>query len=279
MFIFCGMLVDFSFLAKFDHSNEIKENFYDKELHEGRPVGRNAIVVCLFFQLYSDGNRRWASSHDSVYDKDPDAGAVALLKTYQLRKDSIMSPVIGHSAANLVSYRPESPLSNLLADVIKQSTAKLTGEKVDVAVMNMGGIRSALSEGEITYGDVFEITPFENALCLLTMDGATLLRLFEQIAALHGEGLSGARLVISKDGKLLEATVAGKAIDPQAVYRIATIDYLAEGNDKMTAFRDAKSKTFPADGLLRDALLNYVKECEQKGVFVQAKVEGRIVVK
>lgn len=54
----------------------------------------------------------------SVYDKDPDAGAVALLKTYQLRKDSIMSPVIGHSAANLVSYRPESPLSNLLADVI-----------------------------------------------------------------------------------------------------------------------------------------------------------------
>lgn len=215
----------------------------------------------------------------SVYDKDPDAGAVALLKTYQLRKDSIMSPVIGHSAANLVSYRPESPLSNLLADVIKQSTAKLTGEKVDVAVMNMGGIRSALSEGEITYGDVFEITPFENALCLLTMDGATLLRLFEQIAALHGEGLSGARLIISKDGKLLEATVAGKAIDPQAVYRIATIDYLAEGNDKMTAFRDAKSKTFPADGLLRDALLNYVKECEQKGVFVQAKVEGRIVVK
>lgn len=24
----------------------------------------NVIVVCLFFQLYSDGNRRWASSHD-----------------------------------------------------------------------------------------------------------------------------------------------------------------------------------------------------------------------
>ena len=170
-------------------------------------------------------------------------------------------------------------MSNLLADVVKQSAARLTGEQVDVSVMNMGGIRSALSEVEITYGDVFEITPFENALCLLTMDGTTLLNLFEQIAALHGEGLSGARLVISKDGQLLNATVAGKAIDPQAVYRVATIDYLAEGNDKMTAFRDAKSKTFPTNGLLRDALLNYVKECEQKGVFVQAKVEGRIVVK
>lgn len=215
----------------------------------------------------------------AVYDKEPDVQAVALLKTYQLRKDSIMSPVIGHSAGNLESYRPESPLSNLLADVIRQSTTRLTGEQVDVAVMNMGGIRSSLSEGEITYGDVFEITPFENTLCLLTMDGATLQKLFRQIAALHGEGLSGACLVISKEGELLEANVGGKAIDPKKTYRVATIDYLAEGNDKMTAFREAKSKTFPANGLLRDALLDYVKECEQKGVFVQAQTEGRIVVK
>lgn len=213
------------------------------------------------------------------YDKEPDAQAVDLLKTYQLRKDSIMSPVIGHSAGYLMAYRPESPLSNLLADVIRQSTAQLTGEKVDVAVMNMGGIRSSLSEGDITYGDVFEIAPFENALCLLVMNGETLQQLFEQIASLYGEGLSGAQLVISQDKRLLNATVGGKKIDPEAMYRVATIDYLAEGNDKMTAFRNAKSKTLPANDLLRDALLNYVKECERKGVFVQARVEGRIVVK
>lgn len=214
-----------------------------------------------------------------VYNKDPDAGAAALLRTYQLRIDSIMSPVVGHSAASLTSYRPESPLSNLMADVIKSSASRLTGESVDVAVMNMGGIRSSLSEGEITYGDIFEIAPFENTLCLLTMEGTSLQKLFEQIAALHGEGLSGARLVISKDGELLNATVGGKAIDPKAVYRVATIDYLAEGNDKMSAFLEAKSKTLPAHGLLRDVLLNYVKECEQKGKFVQAEVEGRVVVK
>ena len=40
------------------------------------------------------------------------------------------------------------------------------------------------------------------------MNGALLRELFENIAAVHGEGLSGACLEISGDGKLLDATVA-----------------------------------------------------------------------
>ena len=80
----------------------------------------------------------------------------------------------------------------------------------DVGVTNMGGLRTALPEGDITYGNIYEITPFENTLCIVTMNGALLRELFENIAAVHGEGLSGACLEISGDGKLLDATVAGK---------------------------------------------------------------------
>lgn len=101
---------------------------------------------------------------------------------------------------------------------------------------------------------------------------------FEQIAAVHGEGLSGARLVITSDGKLVDAKVGGKSVDPRKDYTVATIDYLAEGNDKMPAFRDAKSKTFPKDKVLRDLLIDYVKQCEEKGQFVTARTEGRIKV-
>lgn len=52
---------------------------------------------------------------------------------------------------------------------------------------------------------------------------------------MHGEGLSGACLEISGDGKLLDATVAGKEIEDSKEYKVATLDYLAEGNDHMTA--------------------------------------------
>lgn len=69
-----------------------------------------------------------------------------------------------------------------------------------------------MPEGDITYGNIYEITPFENTLCIVTMNGALLRELFENIAAVHGEGLSGACLEISGDGKLLDATVAGKKL-------------------------------------------------------------------
>ena len=49
------------------------------------------------------------------YDKNPDRDAEAILQPYRRVVDSIMSPVVGHSARALEAYRPESPLSNLLA--------------------------------------------------------------------------------------------------------------------------------------------------------------------
>ena len=215
-----------------------------------------------------------------VYDNHiADQEAMAIINRYKQGLDSIMSPVIGHAARNLNSYRPESPLSNLMADLLRQTAVKVIGRPADVAVMNIGGIRNSFTKGEITFGNIFEISPFENTYCVLTMQGSTLQELFEQIAAVHGEGLSGAKLVITKDGKLVSATVGNKPIDPDKEYMVATIDYLAEGNDKMPAFRKAKSKIIPDDMLLRSLLFEYVEDCNKKGVFVDAKEEGRIVVR
>lgn len=214
-----------------------------------------------------------------VFDAEPDAEAVAILRPYKRVVDSIMSPVIGHSAMTLTASRPESPLSNLLADIIRQNAVKVTGRTADVGVMNMGGIRNSLPEGEITVGMIYEITPFENALCVLTLDGAALKELFSQMAAVGGEGLSGARLVITPAGELADAKVGGRPIDINKVYTVATIDYLAEGNDKLVAFRKARSKIFPSEPLLlRKVFLDYVRECERKGKFVASEVEGRIRV-
>ena len=215
-----------------------------------------------------------------VYDNHvADQEVSTILSTYKQGLDSIMSPVIGHAARNLNSYRPESPMSNLMSDLLRRSAVKVIGKEADIAVMNIGGIRNSFTEGEITFGNVFEISPFENLFCVLVMNGAVVQELFEQIAAVHGEGLSGANLEISKDGKLLSATIGGQPIDPDKDYTVATIDYLAEGNDKMMAFTKAKSKIIQDDLLLRSLLMEYVEDCHKKGVFIDAKVEGRIVVR
>ena len=55
---------------------------------------------------------------DSCYDVSPDKEAQAFLAPYEHTVDSIMSPVVGETAEYLSSHKPESPLSNLLADIL-----------------------------------------------------------------------------------------------------------------------------------------------------------------
>ena len=49
-----------------------------------------------------------------------------------------MSPIIGHSAKNLTCIPSGIPLSNLMADVLRQAAVRAIGKPADVAVMNMG---------------------------------------------------------------------------------------------------------------------------------------------
>lgn len=217
----------------------------------------------------------------SALDVNPDSAAVAILAPYQKTVDSIMSPVIGHSARFMDRFRPESELSNLVADILRLSTSGYIGCAADVAVTNVGGLRTSLPEGNITFGNIYEITPFENTLCIVKMNGKLLRRLFENIASVHGEGLSGARLVITKDGKLEDALVGGKEIDENKQYIVATLDYLAEGNDHMDAFAQVPDveKMIPEGASVRQLFLNYVNELDKAGKKVDSKIEGRITVK
>lgn len=213
------------------------------------------------------------------YDTNQDAKAEAILMAYKNKVDSIMSPVIGYSEIDMRASRPESTLSNLVADVLRKSTVPYIGKEADVAVINMGGLRASLPKGDITFGNIFEITPFENTLCIITMTGKEMKHLFQNMASVYGEGLSGAELVISKERKLLSAKIGGKEIDDDKIYKVATVDYLAEGNDNMVAFKEAEDKMQPDGATLRQLFLDYVKNQTAQGKNIDSKVEGRIVIK
>ena len=55
---------------------------------------------------------------DSRYDSHPDASATAFLAPFKHVVDSIMGPVMGIVDHNMHAQRPESDLSNLLADIL-----------------------------------------------------------------------------------------------------------------------------------------------------------------
>ncbi|MBR1932239.1 MAG: 5'-nucleotidase C-terminal domain-containing protein [Prevotella sp.] len=218
---------------------------------------------------------------DNRYDRQPDAKATAFLAPYKHQVDSVMGPVMGTVAHNMEAKRPESDLSNLLADILVWA-AKDYNEKPVLGIYNMGGIRAALTKGEVTYGDVLAIAPFENKIAFTTLSGTKLLELFSQIARRGGEGVSrGTELVISQDGKLVSARLHGQEIDPQGAYRVTTIDYLLGGNDGMPALNEGTNVVSPQEerNNTRFIIMDYFKEQAAQGKAVSAEVEGRIRVK
>ena len=58
--------------------------------------------------------------------------------------------------------RPETSLTNLSADIIKTEVQRDFGQPVDFAIINTGGIRNPLMQGDITLGEIYSIFPFDN---------------------------------------------------------------------------------------------------------------------
>ena len=217
---------------------------------------------------------------DSRYDSQPDAKAAEFLQPYKHVVDSVMGPVVGRSSHYMVAERPEGELSNLLADILVWA-AKDYGEQPVFGVYNMGGVRADLPKGDVTYGDVLDIAPFENKIAFITLSGAEVLDLFTEMALVGGEGVSHAvRMVITKDGKLVSATLNGAPIDPQKDYRVTTIDYLLGGTDKMTTFKKSRDVNAPKDvsNNTRFIIMNYFREMSKQGRIVDSKIEGRVTV-
>lgn len=243
-------------------------------------VAISAITTSCHTPYEMSGISRTRILIDSRYDAHPDKAAATFIAPYEHQVDSIMKPVVGKTAHPMQSHKPESDLSNLLSDILVWGGDEFK-ENPDFGVYNMGGIRAAFPKGDITYGDVLNVAPFENHICFLTLTGDKVLQLFREMASRYGEGVSkGVKLVITKDGKLISAKLNGKDIDPTKNYRVATLDYLAQGNDGLKAFKSKTNVVSPDDEPhdVRYIIINYFRHMTAEGKAVDAQVEGRVTV-
>lgn len=211
----------------------------------------------------------------SALDASPDQRAAAFLQPYTHKVDSVMNQKLGVSDQFLTRSGMESPLGNLLTTVLRESAAPyLGGKPAQVAIMNIGGIRNSLPKGTITLRDVFEVSPFDNCLCVVRVTGKQLMALFHDLAQYKMCVQGGARVVAKQDGTVVSATVDGKPIDPAATYTLATIDYLAEGNDKLYTMKEISGKE-TTKSTLRDCLIDYIKAQTAAGKHLSEQLDGR----
>jgi 2',3'-cyclic-nucleotide 2'-phosphodiesterase (5'-nucleotidase family) len=166
------------------------------------------------------------------------------------------------------------PLGNLIADAMR-----VVGQS-DVAVMNNGGIRTRLRAGPATYGSLFEIMPFANALYRYTVTGSALRDYLERLVAKRPSvHLSG--VVVTYDSTAAEGArvssvrlANGSALNPDSRYTLVLNDFLAMGGEGLAlGTRAVKTEVLP-DGDL-DALVAYLRARPQP---VQAPTDARFIV-
>ena len=209
---------------------------------------------------------------------------IELIKRGEKSVDSIKSPVIGHALTTMTVEAPESSLMNFAADALREQAQRHTRQRIDVAVTNKGGLRSEITEGAITFGDIYNVFPFENRLVLITLNGEQMLRLFAEIAKEGGEPISGARMEIigyPDNPRCGRVRIGGKEItadnkeDLKREYRIATSDYLAQGNDGLTTLAEGYNKKEYAI-TIRELMIDYIARNHKKTKGVTAHKDGRV---
>jgi 2',3'-cyclic-nucleotide 2'-phosphodiesterase (5'-nucleotidase family) len=131
----------------------------------------------------------------------------------------------------LLEGNPESPLGNLFTD------AMLDLVEGDIAIHNVtGGIRATLPAGQLTFGAVYEVFPFDNRIVVLTLTGREIRRILANQAQNHRRraGISGVRVFVECESDTMKVRIlrpdGSEVLDHDDVNIIAN-DFLVLGGD------------------------------------------------
>lgn len=212
---------------------------------------------------------------DSISDKH----FMEILQPYKTEVDTKMSEVIATAPEPLLSYRPESPLSNFLSDLILDFAVDYCKENYpeispDISLFNHGGIRASLPKGTITVKNAYELMPFENELVLVLISGQQLIDLADYITTRGGEGVSGITFGMNQN-KAENIKVHGLAVDANKKYWLIASDYIVNGGDGMKVLTWAERR-IDTGHLMRQVIIDYLKKKTANGQQIKAQEDRRI---
>ena len=207
---------------------------------------------------------------DSALDAIQDSDYLVYLSPIKADLEAQLGAPIGYAPVALEVHQPECTMLNWASDALFEMAKQLCPEQVDMAVVNIGGMRCNWGAGDITFRHVFELMPFDNELIVLTMQGKDIIALCNIFAQSGGQGVAGLRMV-AENGAVKSAKIAGKEVVLEAYYTVATSDYLSQGNDGMTPLKN-HVEVWKSDKKIRDLYIDYIKQVK----IIESTVDGRM---
>ena len=198
-------------------------------------------------------------------DVEPDPAQTELIDYWSSFADEVRTRVVGSITEDILraaNAAGESALGDRIADAQLWATSEV--QDAQVAFMNPGGIRADLifdnqaageAPGEVTFGEVFTVQPFQNTLVTMNLTGEQIDTLLEQQFDNPSPGSNrilqvsegftytwdaGAPTGEKVDPDTIELN--DEPVDPAGVYRITVNSFLADGGDNFAVLTEGTDR-------------------------------------
>ena len=240
------------------------------------------VVGCKAYVLTETKNENISV----IVTESEDSTLISIIEPYKLSLDSSMNQVLAISEMEMSTGSPEGLLGNFVCDLSleigNEYYLKQFNEKADFVLLNNGGLRTFLPKGDVTRRKIYEIMPFENELVVVTLSAEKANELFGYLGKKtvnggtrkQGVPISGnvqvtLQQLLPKDIYINKSPFQGKQ------YKVITSDYLANGGDNMSFFKDPIN--LQKLGIkLRDAIIMKCERENKKGNKLVSVLDKRI---
>ncbi|KAG6010369.1 hypothetical protein E4U21_006933 [Claviceps maximensis] len=180
-------------------------------------------------------------------------------------------------------------LGQVMADAMleyrQNQTSGSNDAKPDFALINAGGVRATIAQGNITRGEVITSFPFGNAVTQVKYSGSDLRKILEGCVShvnLFNQKKTNSWLQVSQNiiieynpareagSRLVKVTIGGKPLDDKTDYNVVTVDFIAGGGDNLLK----PVKEFISLATLDEVLVEYIKKHSP----LQNALQDRVVV-
>jgi 5'-nucleotidase len=227
----------------------------------------------------------------------PDPDISDLIASLAEPIDALRAKPVGETSVALTGASPrlcrieECLLGNVITDAVLEETG------VDIVLQNGGGIRADIDAGDVSLGEVLNVLPFGNLISTFELTGADVLAALENgvgrvevdadsnpmVDGASGRFLQVAGLRYTYDatqepgGRIVSAEVMQDgeyvALDMEAVYTVASNDYMRGGGDGFSILEDNAMNAYDAGRPLDQVVADYITANSPLG----AELEGRIM--
>jgi 5'-nucleotidase len=186
--------------------------------------------------------------NDEAAGVAPDPATSRLVADYKARITPISERVVGN-AATTITRTADADGESALGDLIADAQREYAGAQI--AFMNPGGIRQDIQAGEVTYGELFTVQPFDNQVVRMELTGDQIYRLLEQQFRTSGNTIlqvSGIKVsynASNPEGQRISSLTLsdGTPVQRGATYTVAANSFIATGGDGFTVFKEGQNPT------------------------------------